>query len=29
MKSDLFKMVGKDEKILWRGKPDKKCFILI
>lgn len=28
MKSDLFKMVGKDEKILWRGKPDKKCFIL-
>lgn len=28
MKSDLFKMVGQDEKILWRSKPDKKCFIL-
>lgn len=28
MKSILFKMVGRDEKILWKGRPDKKCFIL-
>lgn len=28
MSSDLFNMVNRDEKILWRGKPDKKCFIL-
>lgn len=27
-KSDLELMVGQDENILWRGKPDKKCFIL-
>lgn len=26
--SDLELMVGNDEKILWHGKPDKKCFIL-
>lgn len=26
--SDLEYMVGKNEQILWRGKPDKKCFIL-
>ena len=25
---ELFSMVGKDEKILWSGKPDLKCFIL-
>lgn len=25
---ELAKMVGKDEKILWFSKPDKKCFIL-
>ncbi|MCM1004519.1 MAG: PH domain-containing protein [Candidatus Gastranaerophilales bacterium] len=27
-KSDLELMVGKDEKVLWRGKPNKRCFIL-
>lgn len=27
-KSNLELMVGSDEKILWRGKPDKTCFIL-
>lgn len=26
--SDLEAMVGMNETILWRGKPDKKCFIL-
>ena len=26
--SDLELMVGKDENILWRGKPNKKCFLL-
>lgn len=25
--SDLEAMVGKDETIMWRGKPQKKCFI--
>ena len=27
-KSELELMVGKDEKILWQGKPNKRCFIL-
>lgn len=27
-KSDLEMMVGSNENILWRGKPNKKCFIL-
>ncbi|MDE6750734.1 MAG: PH domain-containing protein [Lachnospiraceae bacterium] len=27
-KSDLEAMVGMNESILWRGRPDKKCFIL-
>lgn len=27
-KSDLEAMIGMNETILWRGKPDKKCFIL-
>ncbi len=27
-KSDLELMVGKDEKVLWRGKPNKRGFIL-
>ena len=27
-KSELALMVGKDEKILWKGKPNKRCFIL-
>lgn len=27
-KSDLEVMVGKDEKILWQSRPEKKCFIL-
>lgn len=26
--SDLEFMVGQNEKILWKGKPNKKCFIL-
>ena len=26
--SDLELMVGKNETILWRGKPNKKCFLL-
>lgn len=26
--SDLEFMIGPNEKILWRGRPDKKCFIL-
>lgn len=26
--SDLEVMIGPNEKILWRGRPDKKCFIL-
>jgi len=26
--SILYSMVGKDEKILWSGKPNFKCFIL-
>lgn len=25
--SDLEAMVGNDENIIWRGRPDKKCFI--
>ena len=25
---ELRVLVGKDEKVLWYGKPDKKCFIL-
>ncbi len=28
MASDLLNMVGNDERVLWRGKPDKKCFLL-
>lgn len=28
VQSDLEKMVGKDEKIIWHRKPEKKCFIL-
>ena len=27
-KTDLELMIGQNETILWRGKPDKKCFIL-
>lgn len=27
-KSELELMVGKNEKILWQGKPNKRCFIL-
>ena len=27
-KTELELMVGKDEKILWQGKPDKQCFVL-
>lgn len=27
-KSELQLMVGKDEKVLWRGRPNKRCFIL-
>lgn len=27
-KSELELMVGSDEKILWKGKPNKRCFIL-
>ena len=26
--SDLRRMVGKDEQILWKGKPNKRCYIL-
>lgn len=26
--SELEFMIGPNEKILWRGRPDKKCFIL-
>lgn len=26
--SDLEAMVGNDETVLWRGRPEKKCFIL-
>lgn len=26
--SDLRRMVGKDEQILWHGKPNKRCYIL-
>lgn len=25
---ELYTLVGKDEKILWSAKPDKKCFLL-
>ena len=28
MKQDLKTFIGKNEKILWQGKPVKKCFIL-
>ena len=28
MKTDLEQIVGNDEKVLWKGKPSKKCFIL-
>lgn len=28
MNDDLKSMVGEQEKILWEGKPSKKCFIL-
>lgn len=27
MNDDLKSMVGQDEKIMWEGKPSKKCFI--
>ena len=27
-KTDLELMVGKDEKVLWAGRPDKLCFVL-
>lgn len=27
-KSELELMVGRDERILWQGKPNKRCFIL-
>lgn len=27
-KTDLELMVGRDEKILWHGKPNKRCFVL-
>lgn len=27
-RTDLERMISKNEQILWRGKPDKKCFIL-
>ena len=27
-KTELELMVGKDEKVLWAGRPDKLCFIL-
>lgn len=27
-KTDLEKMVGKDERVLWIGKPDKLCYFL-
>ena len=27
-RSDLELMIGKDEHILWRGRPDKLCYIL-
>lgn len=27
-KTELELMVGRDEKILWQGKPNKSCFIL-
>ena len=27
MNEDLKNMVGEEEKILWEGKPSKKCFI--
>ena len=26
-KTELELMVGKDERILWQGKPNKLCFI--
>ena len=26
-KSELELMVGSNEKILWKGKPNKRCFI--
>ena len=25
---DLAKIIGKDEKVLWFAKPDKRCFVL-
>ena len=28
MEGNLEKIIGNDEKILWKGKPSKKCFIL-
>ena len=27
-KSDLELMVGSNEKIIWQGKPNKRCFVL-
>jgi len=27
MKEELLKLIGEDEKILYEGKPDKKCYI--
>ena len=27
MNDDLKSMVGENEKIMWEGKPSKKCFI--
>lgn len=28
MENELKKLVGKDEKILYEGKPDKRCFVM-
>lgn len=28
MEGNLEKIIGNEEKILWKGKPSKKCFIL-
>ncbi len=28
MKSEIDSMIGYDENVYWRGKPDKKCFFL-
>jgi len=28
MEPEIYSIIGKNERILWKGKPDRKCFLL-